>query len=133
MPLIDSTINGPVPKRMTALCEPGWDIGGVAAKVAKRWRVVEVWNVSPQRHFLSLSHAWCDEHNGQLRLSKAQVSRGVHDLHSVETVTPFITPFRPTSPCFRRFWRQDRQRCNRRNVLVPRGVRDDKGNWVELL
>jgi hypothetical protein len=37
----------PVPKRPTALCEPGWDIGGVVAKVGKGWRLVEVWNVSP--------------------------------------------------------------------------------------
>jgi hypothetical protein len=37
----------PVPKRVTALCEPGWDIGGVVAKVGKGWRLVEVWNVSP--------------------------------------------------------------------------------------
>ena len=37
----------PVPKRVTALCEPGWDIGGVVAKVGNGWRLVEVWNVSP--------------------------------------------------------------------------------------
>ena len=37
----------PVPKKVTALCEPGWDIGGVVAKVGKDWRLVEVWNVSP--------------------------------------------------------------------------------------
>ncbi len=37
----------PVPKKVTALCEPGWDIGGVVAKVGKGWRLVEVWNVSP--------------------------------------------------------------------------------------
>jgi len=37
----------PVPRQATALCEPGWDIGGVVAKVGKSWRLVEVWNVSP--------------------------------------------------------------------------------------
>ena len=37
----------PVPKQVTALCKPGWDIGGVVAKVGKGWRLVEVWNVSP--------------------------------------------------------------------------------------
>jgi hypothetical protein len=37
----------PVPKQVTGLCEPGWDIGGVVAKVGKGWRLVEVWNVSP--------------------------------------------------------------------------------------
>ena len=37
----------PVPKKVTALCEPGWDIGGVVAKVGKGWRLIEVWNVSP--------------------------------------------------------------------------------------
>ena len=36
-----------VPKRVTALCEPGWDIGGVVAKVGKGWRLIEVWYVSP--------------------------------------------------------------------------------------
>ena len=37
----------PVPPKVTALCEPGWDIGGVVAKVGNGWRLVEVWNVSP--------------------------------------------------------------------------------------
>jgi hypothetical protein len=37
----------PVPKQATALCEPGWDIGGALAKVGNGWRLVEVWNVSP--------------------------------------------------------------------------------------
>ncbi|MSQ94783.1 MAG: hypothetical protein EXR98_09540 [Gemmataceae bacterium] len=32
----------PVPKQVTALCAPGWDIGGVVAKVGKGWRLVEV-------------------------------------------------------------------------------------------
>jgi hypothetical protein len=36
-----------VPNQVTALCEPGWDIGGVVVKVGKGWRLVEVWNVSP--------------------------------------------------------------------------------------
>jgi hypothetical protein len=44
---ISSTIIGPVPKPVTALCEPGWDIGGVVAKVGKGWRLIGVWNVSP--------------------------------------------------------------------------------------
>ena len=48
-PLTGSTVIGPIPVPMqaTALCEPGWDIGGVVAKVGKGWRLVEVWNVSP--------------------------------------------------------------------------------------
>jgi hypothetical protein len=37
----------PVPKRVTALCEPGWDFGGVVAKFGKGWRLLEVWKVSP--------------------------------------------------------------------------------------
>lgn len=37
----------PVPQLATELCEPGWDIGGVVAKVGSSWRFVEVWNVSP--------------------------------------------------------------------------------------
>ena len=37
----------PVPKRVTQLCQPMWDIGGVAAKVGKGWRFLEVWNVTP--------------------------------------------------------------------------------------
>jgi len=37
----------PVPKQVTELCEVGWDIGGVVAKVGKGWRLIEVWNVSP--------------------------------------------------------------------------------------
>jgi len=48
-PLTGSSVIGPipVPKQVTVLCEPGWDIGGVVAKVGKGWRLVEVWNVSP--------------------------------------------------------------------------------------
>jgi hypothetical protein len=48
-PLTGSAVIGPipVPQEVTALCEPGWDIGGVVAKVGKGWRLVEVWNVSP--------------------------------------------------------------------------------------
>jgi hypothetical protein len=37
----------PVPKRVSDLCRPMWDIGGVVAKVNGGWRLVEVWNVSP--------------------------------------------------------------------------------------
>lgn len=37
----------PVPNEVTAVCKPGWDIGGVVAKIGKGWRLVEVWNVSP--------------------------------------------------------------------------------------
>jgi len=37
----------PVPKQVTQLCQPMWDIGGVVAKVGKGWRLIEVWNVSP--------------------------------------------------------------------------------------
>jgi hypothetical protein len=50
MPLTtgDSVIGPvPVPKKVTTLCKPGWDIGGVVMKVGKGWRLVEVWNVSP--------------------------------------------------------------------------------------
>ena len=44
-----NSVIGPisVPKEVTALCGPGWDIGGVVAKVGKGWQLVEVWNVSP--------------------------------------------------------------------------------------
>ncbi|HLJ97230.1 MAG TPA: hypothetical protein VKU02_28985 [Gemmataceae bacterium] len=44
-----NSVIGPisVPKQATALCEPGWDIGGVVAQVGKVWRLIEVWNVSP--------------------------------------------------------------------------------------
>jgi hypothetical protein len=37
----------PVPKQVTQLCQPMWDIGGVVAKTSHGWRFVEVWNVSP--------------------------------------------------------------------------------------
>jgi hypothetical protein len=37
----------PVPKQVTNLCQPMWDIGGVVVKVGKGWRLIEVWNVSP--------------------------------------------------------------------------------------
>jgi hypothetical protein len=37
----------PVPEKVTQLCRPMWDIGGVVAKVGEGWRWVEVWNVSP--------------------------------------------------------------------------------------
>jgi hypothetical protein len=37
----------PVPKQVTQLCRPTWDIGGAVAKVGKGWRLIEVWNVSP--------------------------------------------------------------------------------------
>ena len=37
----------PVPSKVTQLCQPMWDIGGVVAKTAGGWRLVEVWNVSP--------------------------------------------------------------------------------------
>jgi hypothetical protein len=37
----------PVPGRVTQLCKTMWDIGGVVAKTAQGWRLVEVWNVSP--------------------------------------------------------------------------------------
>ena len=48
-PLTGSSVIGPipVPMQVTALCEPGSDIGGVVVKVGKGWRLVEVWNVSP--------------------------------------------------------------------------------------
>jgi len=40
---------GPIPvsRQATALCEPGWDIGGAVVKVGKGWRLVEVWYVPP--------------------------------------------------------------------------------------
>jgi hypothetical protein len=43
------TVIGPVqvPKQVTQLCQPMWDIGGVVAKTPQGWRLVEVWNVSP--------------------------------------------------------------------------------------
>jgi hypothetical protein len=37
----------PVPGKVTQLCKTTWDIGGVVAKTAQGWRLVEVWNVSP--------------------------------------------------------------------------------------
>jgi hypothetical protein len=37
----------PVPREVTGLCQPRWDIGGVVAKTPGGWRLVEVWNVSP--------------------------------------------------------------------------------------
>jgi hypothetical protein len=37
----------PVPGKVTDLCRPMWDIGGVLAKAADGWRLVEIWNVSP--------------------------------------------------------------------------------------
>jgi hypothetical protein len=37
----------PVPLKVTQLCETMWDIGGVLAKTAHGWRLLEVWNVSP--------------------------------------------------------------------------------------
>src|ERR1043165_4881613 len=42
-PLTGSSVVGPVPvpQRVTALCPPGWDIGGVVAKVGKGWQLVE--------------------------------------------------------------------------------------------
>jgi hypothetical protein len=37
----------PVPLEVSQLCKPMWDIGGVVAKTAEGWRLIEVWNVSP--------------------------------------------------------------------------------------
>jgi hypothetical protein len=37
----------PVPSKVTDLTRPMWDIGGVVAKTAQGWRLIEVWNVSP--------------------------------------------------------------------------------------
>src|SRR5713226_3057199 len=37
----------PVPKKVTQLCQPMWNVGGVVTKTAQGWRFVEVWNVSP--------------------------------------------------------------------------------------
>jgi hypothetical protein len=37
----------PVPKKVTQLCQPMWDIGGVVVNAGKGWQFVEVWNVSP--------------------------------------------------------------------------------------
>jgi hypothetical protein len=49
-PLTDTaSVIGPilVPQKVTAICEPGWDIGGVVAKGGNGWQFVEVWNVTP--------------------------------------------------------------------------------------
>lgn len=49
-PLISSESEiGPilVPKAVTALCKPGWDIGGVVMRAGKGWQFTEVWNISP--------------------------------------------------------------------------------------
>ena len=51
----------------------------------------------------------------------------------VENLTPFITPFRPTDPLFRRFRRQNRQQGTCRKVLLEKGFRGEDGNWAELL
>jgi len=47
--MADISVIGPVlvPKQVTALCQPGWDINGVVAKVEKAWRFIEAWSVSP--------------------------------------------------------------------------------------
>lgn len=47
--LVGDSVIGPVvvPEQATALCEQGWDIGGIVAKVGKSWRFIDVWNVSP--------------------------------------------------------------------------------------
>lgn len=37
----------PVPKKVTQLCQPMWDIGGIVVKSGKGWRLVEVWSVTP--------------------------------------------------------------------------------------
>lgn len=37
----------PVPKKVTQLCQEGWDIGGVVVKTKRGWRLTEVWNVTP--------------------------------------------------------------------------------------
>jgi len=37
----------PVPHEVSRRCKVGWDIGGVAVKTPKGWRLTEVWNVSP--------------------------------------------------------------------------------------
>lgn len=37
----------PVPKKVTRICQQGWDFGGVVAKTSRGWRLVEIWNVSP--------------------------------------------------------------------------------------
>jgi hypothetical protein len=46
---VGDSVIGPVavPSKVTQLCQPMWDIGGVVAKTAGGWRFVEVWNVSP--------------------------------------------------------------------------------------
>ena len=36
----------PVPKEITELCQPGWDIGGVVAQTSHGWRFIEVWSVT---------------------------------------------------------------------------------------
>jgi hypothetical protein len=37
----------PVPRRVSQLCQPMWDIGGVIAKISRGWRLIEVWSVTP--------------------------------------------------------------------------------------
>ncbi|MEJ7637656.1 MAG: hypothetical protein WKF75_06605 [Singulisphaera sp.] len=37
----------PFPEKITRACKVGWDIGGVAGKTARGWRLAEVWNLSP--------------------------------------------------------------------------------------
>ncbi|WP_165234537.1 hypothetical protein [Aquisphaera insulae] len=37
----------PVPAAIARACKVGWDIGGVVARTARGWRLVEIWNISP--------------------------------------------------------------------------------------
>jgi hypothetical protein len=43
------TVIGPVlaPEQVTQLCQPMWDIGGLVARTAQGWQLVEIRNVSP--------------------------------------------------------------------------------------
>ncbi len=37
----------PVPQQASRICKVGWDLGGVVAKTAQGWRLLEIWNLSP--------------------------------------------------------------------------------------
>ncbi|HEY2932247.1 MAG TPA: hypothetical protein VGK99_10930 [Acidobacteriota bacterium] len=37
----------PVPKRVSQLCRPGWDISGAIGQTRRGWRFLEVWTVTP--------------------------------------------------------------------------------------
>jgi hypothetical protein len=37
----------PVPPEVSRTCRQGWDLGGIAVRTSRGWRLIEVWKVSP--------------------------------------------------------------------------------------